>query len=175
MISVQCDGAEKQMFQKLCSTNQLKPRDMFEFLVYKGIQPQQQGNKKDRMKYHELNHTTPLNYRPDDDSAKFFLPEDKVDKFRRLWKKHNRKQKQTKKEDDFTAPEPISVAHQNDNSNLIIVGGLVGESNLDQYKTTNVAKQIWTGATMLNEDAASFVVFRSDTNQVLARGVWLGV
>ena len=124
------------------------------------------------MKYHELNHTTPFNYRPDDDSAKFFLPEDKVDKFRRLWKKHNRKQKQTRKEDDFTAPEPISVAQQNDNSNLIMVGGLVGESNLDRYKhIANVAKQIWTGATILNEDAASFVVFRSDTNQVLARGV----
>ena len=46
MISVQCDGAEKQMFQKLCSTNQLKPRDMFEFLVYEAYNRSNKGSKK---------------------------------------------------------------------------------------------------------------------------------
>ena len=123
------------------------------------------------MNYRELNKTTPYNYYPTGDSAKFDLPEDKVDKFRRVFKKH-RKQKKSKEQDEFTAPEPLSVAQQQDNSNLIMVGGLVGESSVDRYRhLAGIAEQIWNGACLLHEDSASFVVFRTDTNQVLARGV----
>ena len=123
------------------------------------------------MKYQELNQTTPYNYFPTGNSAKFFYPEDKVDKFRRVFKKH-RKQKKSKEQDEFTAPEPLSVAHQQDDSNLIMVGGLVGESSIDRYRhLTSIAQQIWCGASMLHEDSASFYVFRTDTNQVLARGL----
>ena len=123
------------------------------------------------MNYRELNKTTPYNYYPTGDSAKFFYPEDKVDKFRRVFKKH-RRQKKSKEQDEFTAPEPLSVAQQQDNSNLIMVGGLVGESSVDRYRhLAGIAQQIWNGACLLHEDSASFVVFRTDTNQVLARGV----
>ena len=123
------------------------------------------------MTYHQYNYTTPENYYPTGNSAKFFYPEDKVDKFRRVFKKH-RKQKKSKEQDDFTAPEPLSVAQQQDDSNLIMVGGLVGESSVDRYRhLAGIAQQIWNGACLLHEDSASFVVFRTDTNQVLARGV----
>ena len=124
------------------------------------------------MKYQELNQTTPYNYFPTGNSARFDLPEDKVDKFCRLWRKYNPKKKKAKSSDDFTANEPVSVDQTSDNSNLIMVGGLVGESFLDRYRhLASISQQIWCGASMLHEDSASFYVFRTDNNQVLARGL----
>ena len=124
------------------------------------------------MKYQELNQTTPYNYIHTGNSARFDLPEDKVDKFCRLWRKYNPKKKKAKSSDDFTANEPVSVDQTSDNSNLIMVGGLVGESSLDRYRhLASISQQIWCGASMLHEDSASFYVFRTDTNQVLARGL----
>ena len=46
MISVQIDGAEKQMFDKLCRTNQLNYRNMFEFLVMDAYNRSNKGSKK---------------------------------------------------------------------------------------------------------------------------------
>ena len=91
------------------------------------------------MTYDELNQTNPYNYFPTGDSAKFELPEDKVTKFRRLWKKHNPK----KKQDDFTANEPLSMP-PTETDKMIVVGGLVGEGALDRYKhLAGIAKEIW--------------------------------
>ena len=91
------------------------------------------------MTYHELNHTNPYNYFPTGDSAKFELPEDKVTKFRRLWKKHHPK----KKQDDFTANEPVSMP-PTETDKMIVVGGVVGESTLDRYKNlASIAQEIW--------------------------------
>ena len=91
------------------------------------------------MTYDELNQTNPFNYFPTGDSAKFELPEDKVTKFRRLWKKHNPK----KKQDDFTANEPVSMP-PTETDKMIVVGGVVGEGALDRYKhLAGIAKEIW--------------------------------
>jgi hypothetical protein len=91
------------------------------------------------MTYDELNQTNPYNYFPTGDSAKFGLPEDKVSKFRRLWKKHHPK----KKQDDFTANEPVSMP-PTETDKMIVVGGLVGEGALDRYKhLAAIAKGIW--------------------------------
>ena len=91
------------------------------------------------MTYDELNQTNPFNYFPTGDSAKFELPEDKVTKFRRLWKKHNPK----KKQDDFTANEPVSMP-PTETDKMIVVGGPVGESTIDRYKhTALIAQYIW--------------------------------
>ena len=76
------------------------------------------------MNYRELNKTTPYNYYPTGDSAKFDLPEDKVTKFRRLWRKYHPKKKTKQQDNDITCQEPISVSTPNDD-NLIMVGGLV--------------------------------------------------
>ena len=91
------------------------------------------------MTYDELNQTNPYNYFPTGTSSKFELPEDKVTKFRRLWKKHHPK----KKQDDFTANEPVSMP-PTETDKMIVVGGLVGEGALDRYKhLAAVAKSIW--------------------------------
>jgi hypothetical protein len=91
------------------------------------------------MTYDELNKTNPYNYYPTGDSARFELPEDKVSKFRRLWKKHHPK----KKQDDFTANEPVSMP-PTETDKMIVVGGLVGEGALDRYKhLAAIAKGIW--------------------------------
>jgi hypothetical protein len=91
------------------------------------------------MTYDELNHTNPYNYFPTGDSAKFELPEDKVTKFRRLWRKHYPK----KKQDDFTANEPVSMP-PTETDKMIVVGGVVGESTLDRHKhLASIAQEIW--------------------------------
>jgi hypothetical protein len=91
------------------------------------------------MTYDELNKTNPYNYYPTGDSARFELPEDKVSKFRRLWKKHHPK----KRQDDFTANEPVSMP-PTETDKMIVVGGLVGEGALDRYKhLAAIAKGIW--------------------------------
>ena len=91
------------------------------------------------MTYDELNQTNPYNYFPTGDSAKFELPEDKVSRFRRLWRKHHPK----KKQDDFTANEPVSMP-PTETDKMIVVGGLVGEGALDRYKhLAAIAKGIW--------------------------------
>jgi len=91
------------------------------------------------MTYDELNQTNPYNYFPTGDSAKFGLPEDKVSRFRRLWKKHHPK----KKQDDFTANEPVSMP-PTETDKMIVVGGLVGESATCKYQhLAQIAFQIW--------------------------------
>ena len=91
------------------------------------------------MNYDELNQTNPYNYFPTGDSAKFELPEDKVTKFRRLWKKYNPK----KKQDDFTASEPLSMP-PTETDKMIVVGGLVGEGTTAKYQhLAQIAFEIW--------------------------------
>jgi len=123
------------------------------------------------MNYKELNKTTPYNYYPTGDSAKFDLPEDKVTKFRRLWRKYHPKKKTKQQDNDITCQEPLSVPTPNDD-NLIMVGGLVGESQIDRYKNlVEISYQIWNGSTPLSESESSFYIFRKDTNTVLRTGV----
>ena len=108
------------------------------------------------MNYDELNQTNPYNYFPTGDSAKFELPEDKVTKFRRLWKKHNRKGKQYRKTDstEMTADAPVSCEPESSDQ-MISIGGLVGESTLDRYKhLAGVAFSIWQQS-HLNERKSS--------------------
>ena len=85
------------------------------------------------MTYDELNQTSPYNYFPTGDSAKFELPEDKVTKFRRLWKKHKSKGKKYRKTDstEMTADVPVSCEPESSDQ-MISIGGLVGESTLDR-------------------------------------------
>ena len=91
------------------------------------------------MTYDELNQTNPYNYYPTGDSAKFDLPEDKVTRFRRLWKKHHPK----KKQDDFTANEPISMP-PTETDKMIVVGGPVGESSTERFRhLAGIAFSIW--------------------------------
>ena len=102
------------------------------------------------MTYDELNQTNPYNYFPTGDSAKFELPEDKVTKFRRLWKKHNPK----KKQDDFTANEPVSMP-PTETGKMIVVGGPVGESSTERFRhTAGIAFSIWQQS-HLNERKSS--------------------
>ena len=102
------------------------------------------------MNYDELNQTNPYNYFPTGDSAKFELPEDKVTKFRRLWKKHNPK----KKQDDFTANEPVSMP-PTETDKMIVVGGPVGESSTERFRhLAGVAFSIWQQS-HLNERKSS--------------------
>lgn len=91
------------------------------------------------MTYDELNQTNPYNYYPTGDSAKFDLPEDKVTRFRRLWKKHHPK----KKQDDFTANEPVSMP-PTETDKMIVVGGPIGESSTERFRhLAGIAFSIW--------------------------------
>jgi len=102
------------------------------------------------MKYDEINQTNPYNYFPTGDSAKFELPEDKVTRFRWLWKKHHPK----KKQDDFTANEPVSMP-PTETDKMIVVGGVVGEGALDRYKhLAAVAKEIWDNPHLLERKSS---------------------
>lgn len=46
MITAQIDGAEKQMLQKLCSTNKVQARAMIELLIYKEYKRSNKGTKQ---------------------------------------------------------------------------------------------------------------------------------